>query len=130
MMLMDKLGFSLEDISTKRGGKFSLKTVIMVGVQLLDRIKYIHQRGFLHRDIKPDNLLMGLGDKSKIMYIIDMGLSKKFYVKESNCVIMLKDIFRIKKGSNSQEQQDMHQFPHIKELNKAEGTILKPLDMS
>lgn len=129
-MLMDKLGFSLEDISTKRGGKFSLKTVIMVGVQLLDRIKYIHQRGFLHRDIKPDNLLMGLGDKSKIMYIIDMGLSKKFYVKESNCVIMLKDIFRIKKGSNSQEQQDMHQFPHIKELNKAEGTILKPLDMS
>jgi serine/threonine protein kinase len=33
----------------------------MIGYQLIERIKYMHTRHFLHRDIKPDNMLMGIG---------------------------------------------------------------------
>ncbi|XP_037448897.1 casein kinase 1-like protein 10 isoform X1 [Triticum dicoccoides] len=44
----------------------------------INRVEYMHQKGFLHRDIKPDNFLMGLGRKANQVYIIDYGLAKKF----------------------------------------------------
>ncbi len=50
----------------------------MIGNQLIDRIKYMHSKKFLHRDIKPDNLLMGVGKRSHIMFLVDMGLAKKY----------------------------------------------------
>lgn len=128
MMLMDKLGYSLEDLLVRKNGKLSLKTVLMVGIQLIDRIKYIHQRGFLHRDIKPDNLLMGLGSKSKTMFIIDMGLSKKYFIKESTSFCILKGTSPIRKERNSLEQQDMPLSQPIKGLSKAGEMILKQLD--
>ena len=38
----------------------------------------MHKRNFIHRDIKPDNFLMGLGSKTNIMHIVDMGLAKRY----------------------------------------------------
>lgn len=46
--------------------------------QAITRIEYIHSKGFLHRDIEPDNFLMDSGRQGNVMYTIDFGLSKEF----------------------------------------------------
>lgn len=38
----------------------------------------MHEMNFIHRDIKPDNFVVGLNEKSKIIHVIDLGLAKKF----------------------------------------------------
>uniref|UniRef100_A0A3Q2XU90 non-specific serine/threonine protein kinase n=1 Tax=Hippocampus comes TaxID=109280 RepID=A0A3Q2XU90_HIPCM len=78
VMVMELLGPSLEDLFNFCSRKFSLKTVLLLADQMISRIEYIHLKNFIHRDVKPDNFLMGLGKKGNLVYIIDFGLAKKY----------------------------------------------------
>lgn len=78
VMVMELLGPSLEDLFNFCNRRFTLKTVLLLADQMISRIDFIHSRDFIHRDIKPDNFLMGLGKKGNLVYIIDFGLAKKY----------------------------------------------------
>ena len=74
MQLLDK---SLEDLINKYS-TFSSKTVAMLGYQMVNILQYIHDRHIIHRDIKPDNFVMGAKEDNAKLYILDFGLAKKY----------------------------------------------------
>ncbi|XP_045810361.1 casein kinase 1-like protein 3 [Trifolium pratense] len=75
---LELMGPSLDDVLYYCSGKFSLKSVLMLADQMLTRIEFLHSKGLLHNDIKPDNFLMGLGKKATQVCMIDFGLSKGY----------------------------------------------------
>jgi len=78
VLVMDLLGPSLEDLFNFCNRKFSMKTVLMLAEQMIQRVEFVHNKDFLHRDIKPDNMLMGTGAHCNEVFIIDLGLAKKY----------------------------------------------------
>ena len=77
VLVMQLLGLSLEDIFNKRE-KFSIKTTAMLGYQMINVLQFIHDKHIIHRDIKPDNYVMGLNDMNAVLYLLDFGLAKKY----------------------------------------------------
>jgi casein kinase I family protein HRR25 len=75
-MVINLLGDSLQ--SVKNNSTFSLTSVLQIGIQVIILLKTIHDKGLVHRDIKPDNFLLGLNNQRKRIYIIDFGLCKSY----------------------------------------------------
>ena len=78
ILIESLLGKSLEVLYTESFKNFSIKDISMIGIQILNRLEYIHSKFVIHRDIKPDNFVIGLNSDSKNIYIIDFGLAKKY----------------------------------------------------
>ena len=76
VLIQEILGFNLMQIKalTKR---YTIKDIGMMGIQMMDRIEYIHSKNIIHRDIKPENFTTGYEDLSNI-YLIDFGIAKKY----------------------------------------------------
>ena len=54
-----------------------IKDICLFAMQGLERLKHIHDKNIIHRDIKADNFLIGRKDPD-IIYLIDFGLAKKY----------------------------------------------------
>ena len=79
ILVMELMGKSLEDIfESFVVKKMSTRCVCNIGYQIIEILEYIHNKHVIHRDIKPDNFVIGLNEKRKYIYILDFGLSKKY----------------------------------------------------
>ena len=79
ILVMELMGKSLEDIfETFVVKKMSVRCVCNIAYQMMEIMEYIHKKHIIHRDIKPDNFVVGRGEKKKYIYILDFGLAKKY----------------------------------------------------
>lgn len=75
-MVIELLGESLQEIKN-RMSRFSLQQVLKIGIKLILLLKTIHDKGLIHRDIKPNNFLFGINNPTNL-YLIDFGFSKPY----------------------------------------------------
>ena len=90
-MVMELLGQNLEDLFSYCTRNFTLKTILMITIQLLERIKHVHDNNYIHRDIKPQNFLVGKDSTAKTIYILDFGLAKRYRDEHTHIHIPLKE---------------------------------------
>ena len=77
-MFMELLDSSLEDLFTNHNRKFKKSTVLKLGLDIINLMQDIHSKDYIHRDIKPNNFMIGKGNNKNKIYIMDFGLSKRY----------------------------------------------------
>jgi serine/threonine protein kinase len=91
VLVMDLLGPSLEDLFNFCSRKLSLKSVLMLADQMINRVEFFHSKSFLHRDLKPDNFLMGLGRRANQVYhLIVLTISFWSYFTFGDIIVLTK----------------------------------------
>ncbi|KAG4096868.1 binary complex of casein kinase-1 with Cki7 [Neocallimastix lanati (nom. inval.)] len=81
ILVMEQLGPSLREIqNSSPTGKLSLRAVAYCGMELINRFQFIHSKGIVFRDVKPDQFCVGNvnNPKDQTIYVVDFGLSS-FY---------------------------------------------------
>ncbi|KAF7267560.1 hypothetical protein GWI33_019229 [Rhynchophorus ferrugineus] len=83
-LIMEKFGSDLLMLFNQNNKQFPVQTVFKIGLQIIDVLKYIHNRGYVHADIKGANLLLGLSkdDQNKQIYLVDFGLATKYSLEK------------------------------------------------
>ena len=95
VMVFELLGKNLEELLQNCDKKFSLKTTLMIAIQVLDRIRHLHMHNYIHRDIKPQNFSIGRGENEHIIYLIDFGLAKRYREEYTNFHIPLRQNIKL-----------------------------------
>lgn len=90
-IVMELLGRSLGEIFKGSSYNMSLTKLLLILDQCLTRIKHIHEMGMVHGDIKPDNMMMGIGENSGTLYFIDFGLASTFWDYEAGKHLEFRD---------------------------------------
>ena len=78
ILVMQRMGKSLEDVLEENGGQLDARTVLALGVRLLQALQHVHEKGMIHRDLKPQNMMLSTDKNDSRVYLIDFGLSKRF----------------------------------------------------
>jgi len=77
---------SLDELKDICGGTLSLKSVLHIALQIIEKLRDIHNNGIIHRDIKPENFI--IDRKTNDVYVIDFGLAKRYLDTDNSHIIM------------------------------------------
>jgi serine/threonine protein kinase len=118
-MVLNLLGNSLQKLKDKIG-VFSLRATLQIGIQIINLLKTIHEKGLVHRDIKPDNFLFGLNDKKTQLYIIDFGFCRSFINNDTNNHISMKKNSNLI-GSQTYASINAHKYDELSRRDDLES---------
>ncbi len=76
-MVMNLLGESLATVK-EHFNTLGIKETLLIGIQMIERVKTLHQKLLVHRDIKPDNFIFGLNNNKTKLYLIDFGFTRRY----------------------------------------------------
>ncbi|XP_064368170.1 serine/threonine-protein kinase VRK1 isoform X3 [Dromaius novaehollandiae] len=76
-MIMDRFGRDLQKIYEENAKRFAHKTVLQLGLRILDILEYIHEHEYVHGDIKASNLLLSYKNPNQV-YLVDYGLAYRY----------------------------------------------------
>jgi serine/threonine protein kinase len=91
VMVIDVLGPCLENQFDRCQRKFCVKTVLALADQMICRLELLHKHRLIHRDVKPDNFLIGRAEQSNVVYLIDFGLASQYVDPKTNRHIPYRD---------------------------------------
>lgn len=77
-MATEVMGPNLKELELFCNEKFSTKTIVSLSLQMLNLLERLHSTGYVHNDIKPQNFVIGLNEKSNVLHLIDLGFSTRF----------------------------------------------------
>ncbi|VDL83001.1 unnamed protein product [Nippostrongylus brasiliensis] len=78
-IVMQMLGRNLTELRKAQSDRrFTVHTTVRVGIQILEALKAVHDLGFLHRDVKPSNMCVGIGEHRRIIYLVDFGMTRQY----------------------------------------------------
>jgi serine/threonine-protein kinase len=85
-------GMDASKLAKQKGGKLPYKEVVKIIEQTLDALEFAHGRGFVHRDIKEQNILVDGKFPSYLAKLTDFGLSKSYKQTGMSGVTMVGDV--------------------------------------
>uniref|UniRef100_A0A8D8SGC1 non-specific serine/threonine protein kinase n=1 Tax=Cacopsylla melanoneura TaxID=428564 RepID=A0A8D8SGC1_9HEMI len=82
-IIITKFGQDLQHLLEEQK-QFSLKNTLTIGCSLVDTLEYIHHSGYVHADLKPANILLGIDSTHAVVNIVDFGLATKYKDTDNN----------------------------------------------
>lgn len=83
-LVLELLGVSLDKLVDMCGGAFTVDTVLMIGVQMIARLAFVHRFGCIHGDVKPSNMIVGHGSAAcRVVHVVDFGSCTHFKCMKS-----------------------------------------------
>lgn len=88
---MELLGPNLEELRIYCAGKINLQSTLILAVQMIARLEHVHANFYLHRDLKPNNFLIGKGSRLNTIYLVDFGLARLYRDQVTGTHVQFKD---------------------------------------
>jgi serine/threonine-protein kinase len=85
-------GLDAAKLAANRGGKLDYREVVKIIEQTLEALEFAHGKGFVHRDIKEQNILVDGSYPNYVAKLTDFGLSKSYKQTGMSGVTMVGDV--------------------------------------
>ena len=89
ILIESKKGPSLFELFLENNKTFSINEICLIGIQCIERLKFIHSKNYIHRNIKPENFVIGIDDPH-VIYLQNFYFCQKYRSSKTHHHIKMK----------------------------------------